>query len=84
MNKSLYEVTGDIKDINKIVVDLSTLKKLEADSARLDWLNNNFFYREKDRLDTMRYGDFNQWSFFAPNKTQCNVRYVIDAAMKEA
>lgn len=82
MYKSLYEITGDIKDINKIVVDLRTLKKLEADTKRLSFLNNNFYYREKDKFDTMRYTDFNQWSFFAPPGVQGDVRNVIDKMME--
>lgn len=36
--RSLYEITGDIKDINTVLVQRDRLEKAEKDAARLDYL----------------------------------------------
>lgn len=53
-----------------------------ADTARLNWLNQNFFSREKNAWDAALHADATQWVFFAPQGVQGDVRVVIDAAMQ--
>lgn len=39
---SLYEITGDIKDINSVLVNRAILNDLQKDSDRLNWLLTYF------------------------------------------
>lgn len=57
------------------------LRKTEqADTARLDWLNNNFYNRENLDWDGNLSRDSLMWVFFAPTGVQGDIRRVIDAA----
>lgn len=38
--RSLYEITGDIKDINTVLVQRDRLEKAEKDAERYRWLRN--------------------------------------------
>lgn len=70
---SLYDITGDIKDINTMLVPKQFLDRLEAaekDAARLDWLFSNPLIA----LDMIGCHRVNELHF---------VRREIDAAMKE-
>lgn len=47
---SLYEITGDIKDINSVLVNRAELSKLQKDSDRLNWLLT-YFVGPRTELD---------------------------------
>lgn len=68
-------------DSEKLTLLGKTLEELIRDSERLDWLNNNFFNDEKDKLQTMMYKDHTKWVFYSPKQVQGDVRRVIDEAM---
>ena len=38
--RSLYEITGDIKDINTVLVQRDRLEKAEKDAERYRWLRD--------------------------------------------
>ena len=55
------------------------------DAARLDWLEQNLFHREKDEWDTKfgGYKEYNMWVLFSPKGIQGRARDIIDAARKQ-
>ena len=55
------------------------------DTARLDWLEQNLFHREKDEWDTKfgGYKEYNMWVLFSPKGIQGRARDIIDAAIKQ-
>ncbi len=54
----------------------------ELDTARLDWLDKNIFYREMPEWDAKHgHGSgYNMWVLFAPKVAQGSARKIIDAA----
>ena len=81
--KTLYEVTGDIKDINTLLVSRTEMKEIKKDGERLDFLGQNFFHRENvDWVTGNLIKDTNMWVFFAPSNVQGDIRVVLDAAEK--
>lgn len=83
----LYSITGDIKDIHRMVVPKRLLDRLEAaekDAARLNWLEQNLFNRENiDPFTKKPCTKFNMWVLFSPVGTRGSARTIIDKAMKE-
>jgi hypothetical protein len=57
--------------------------KKYTDKQRLDWLEENLFFREKSKWDESLYSGYDQWVFFSPIGTQGDVRKIIDLAMKD-
>ena len=55
--------------------------ELEKDAARLDWLNENIFFRENLTLNGNLHPTLNMWVTFAPKGVQGASRTIIDAAM---
>ena len=58
---------------------------VQEDAARLDWLEQNLFHREKDEWDT-KYGgykEYNMWVLFSPKGIQGSARNIIDAAREQ-
>ena len=55
------------------------------DAARLDWLEQNLFHREKDEWDTKfgGYKEYNMWVLFSPKGIQGSARNIIDAAREQ-
>ena len=56
--------------------------KAQGDTALLDWLNENIFYREMGEWDA-KYGHgdgYNMWVLFAPKGVQGSARTIIIAA----
>ena len=58
---------------------------VQEDTARLDWLEQNLFHREKDEWDTKfgGYKEYNMWVLFSPKGIQGRARDIIDAARKQ-
>ena len=58
---------------------------VQEDAARLDWLEQNLFHREKDEWDTKfgGYKEYNMWVLFSPKGIQGRARDIIDAARKQ-
>ena len=58
---------------------------VQEDAARLDWLEQNLFHREKDEWDTKfgGYKEYNMWVLFSPKGIQGRARDIIDAARKK-
>lgn len=82
--KTLYEITGDIKDINTMLVPREKVRVYERDKERLDYLNQNFFYRENvDWITGNLSKTHNMWVFFAPIGVQSDIRLVLDKAQKD-
>jgi hypothetical protein len=54
-----------------------------TDKQRLDWLNENIFFREKNEWDEKIYSGYNQWVFFSPVGTHGDIRKLIDRTMKD-
>lgn len=82
--KTLYEVTGDIKDINTLLVPREKVNSYEQDKERLDYLNQNFFHRENlDWITGKISKTHNMWVFFAPVGVQSDIRLVLDTAKKD-
>ena len=52
----------------------------QSDTARLDWLNNNFFSRENLDWKGNLSKESLMWVLFAPKGVQGDIRRVIDAA----
>lgn len=81
--RSLYEITGDIKDINTVLVQRDRLEKAEKDAERLDWLEQNLFNRENvDWITGKVSKTHNLWVTFAPVGVQGSARRIIDSAME--
>jgi isocitrate dehydrogenase kinase/phosphatase len=79
--KTLYEITGDIKDINTMLVPREKVRVYEQDKERLDYLNQNFFNRENvDWITGKLSKTDNMWVFFAPVGVQGDIRLVLDNA----
>ena len=60
-------------------------ESVQEDAARLDWLEQNLFHREKDEWDT-KYGgykEYNMWVLFSPKGIQGSARNIIDAAREQ-
>ena len=57
----------------------------QEDAARLDWLEQNLFHREKDEWDTKfgGYKEYNMWVLFSPKGIQGSARDIIDAAREQ-
>lgn len=82
--KTLYEVTGDIKDINTLLVSRTDIKEIKKDGERLDFLGQNFFHRENVAwVSGNLIKDTNMWVFFAPSNVQGDIRVVLDAAKEK-
>ena len=60
-------------------------ESVQEEAARLDWLEQNLFYREMDEWDVKfgGRGDQNMWVLFAPKGVQGSARRIIDAARKQ-
>ena len=60
-------------------------ESVREDAARLDWLDQNLFHREKDEWDTKfgGYKEYNMWVLFSPKGIQGRARDIIDAARKQ-
>ena len=60
-------------------------ESVQEDAARLDWLEQNLFHREKDEWDTKfgGYKEYNMWVLFSPKGIQGRARDIIDAARKQ-
>ena len=58
---------------------------VQEDAARLDWLEQNLFHREKDEWDTKfgGYKEYNMWVLFSPKGIQGSARNIIDAAREQ-
>ena len=58
---------------------------VQEDAARLDWLEQNLFHREKDEWDTKfgGYKEYNMWVLFSPKGIQGSARDIIDAAREQ-
>ena len=58
---------------------------VQEDAARLDWLEQNLFHREKDEWDTKfgGYKEYNMWVLFSPKGIRGRARDIIDAARKQ-
>ena len=58
---------------------------VQEDAARLDWLEQNLFHREKDEWDTKfgGYKEYNMWVLFSPKGIQGRARDIIDAARNQ-
>ena len=58
---------------------------VQEDAARLDWLEQNLFHREKDEWDTKfgGYKEYNMWVLFSPKGIHGRARDIIDAARKQ-
>ena len=54
--------------------------KQTADTARLDWLNNNVFSRENLDFQGKLCKEYWMWVFFAPIGVQGDVRTMLDRA----
>ena len=59
-------------------------REVALDKRRLDWLDENIFSREMDKLDAAAAPDSNMWVMFAPKGVQGTARNIIDAAIKRA
>jgi isocitrate dehydrogenase kinase/phosphatase len=82
--KTLYEITGDIKDINTMLVPREKVRVYERDKVRLDYLNQNFFHRENvDWITGKLSKTHNMWVFFAPIGVQGDIRRVLDKAQAD-
>lgn len=71
---SLYDLTGDIKDINTILVPKQSLEAAEKDAARLNWLLTYFVSDDTGKDDEI---------IAASEIGVDQIKTVIDAAMKE-
>ena len=60
-------------------------ESVQEDAARLDWLEQNLFHREKDEWDTKfgGYKEYNMWVLFSPKGIQGSARNIIDAAREQ-
>ena len=60
-------------------------ESVQEDVARLDWLEQNLFHREKDEWDTKfgGYKEYNMWVLFSPKGIQGSARNIIDAAREQ-
>lgn len=70
---SLYDITGDIKDINTILVQKQALDAIEKDAARYRWI------RHGDNDETVLCGDCR--GVYLPRNERLDE--VIDVRMKE-
>ena len=66
-------------------VSAQAADSVQEDAARLDWLEQNLFHREKDEWDTKfgGYKEYNMWVLFSPKGIQGSARNIIDAARKQ-
>lgn len=75
--RSLYEITGDIKDINTVLVQRDRLEKAEKDAARLDYMQQGV------TVELLYYGPNRNFRiggrFLAIDS---DIRTAIDAAME--
>ena len=65
--------------------ELAQTDSVQEDAARLDWLEQNLFHREKDEWDTKfgGYKEYNMWVLFSPKGIQGSARNIIDAAREQ-
>lgn len=84
--RSLYEITGDIKDINTMLVQRDLPEKAEKDAERLDWIQRNLFgHKWNGVIDAGSRVHWQVWIGYR-NVTQHMIgntfREAIDAAME--
>ena len=67
-----------------VIAMCDEIERLRADTARLDWLENNLFNRENiDWITKKPSTTHAMWVMFAPIGVQGSARSIIDAAIEQ-
>lgn len=76
----LQKIDEHLATVDAVIAEIEALQK---DKARVDWLEQNVFHREKDEWDRRVHGKSVMWVFFAPENVQGSARRILDAAVEK-